>query len=99
MGQITASVEKIAKLGLRLRVSEMDIGVSSNSESSFTAQAKKYAEIMELLIRFSDQFEAVQFWGLTDQMSWRSREYPLLFDGRGYPKPAFWAVANPESVN
>lgn len=98
MQQIKNSVETVAKLGLRLRVSELDIGVSSNSESSFTRQAEKYAAVMKLLISHSDQFEAVQVWGLTDSMSWRSREYPLLFDGKGNPKPAFWAVADPDSI-
>ena len=94
---IEMSVENIAKLGLRLRVSEMDVGVSNNSESSFTKQAQMYAAVMRLLLKHSDQFEAVQIWGLTDAMSWRSREYPLLFDKNMNPKPAFWAVADPES--
>ena len=98
MKDITTAVERIAALGLRLRVSELDIGASSNTEKAFTAQAQKYAAVMKLLIRFSDQFEAVQVWGLNDQMSWRSREYPLLFDGNCNPKPAFWAVADPDSV-
>ena len=98
MKDITTCVERIAALGLRLRVSELDIGASSNTEKAFTAQAQKYAAVMKLLIRFSDQFEAVQVWGLNDQMSWRSREYPLLFDGNCNPKPAFWAVADPDSV-
>ena len=53
---------------------------------------------MKLLIKHSDSFEAVQVWGLNDQMSWRSKDYPLLFDGKGNPKPAFWAVADPDSV-
>ena len=98
VSQIKASVDTIAKLGLRLRVSELDVGVSSNSETAFTNQARLYAEVMKILLSHSDQFEAVQVWGLADTMSWRSREYPLLFDGKGNPKPAFWAVADPESV-
>ena len=98
MDLITESVETIAKLGLRLRVSEMDITCGGRTESAFTKQAQKYAEIMKLLISHSDQFEAVQVWGLTDTMSWRSREYPLLFDGKCNPKPAFYAVADPDSV-
>ena len=53
---------------------------------------------MKILIDHSEQFEAVQVWGLCDMMSWRGSQYPLLFDGRGNPKPAFWAVADPESV-
>ena len=96
--QIQTAVETIAALNIRLRVSELDVTVSNNSEASFTKQAKYYAEVMKILIAHSDQFEAVQVWGLTDTMSWRSRQYPLLFDGRGNPKPAFWAVADPDSV-
>lgn len=96
--QIQTAVETIAALNIRLRVSELDVTVSNNSEASFAKQAKYYADVMKILIAHSDQFEAVQVWGLTDMMSWRSRQYPLLFDGRGNPKPAFWAVADPESV-
>ena len=90
-------METIAALGLRLRVSELDVTVSNNSEASFKKQAKYYADVMKILIDHADQFEAVQVWGLTDMMSWRGSQFPLLFDGRGNPKPAFWAVADPEN--
>lgn len=93
MEAIRASVEDIAELGLCLRVSELDVGTSRNTETAFTKQAEKYGEIMQLLLEYSDRFEAVQVWGLTDAMSWRGREFPLLFDSKGNPKPAFWAVA------
>jgi endo-1,4-beta-xylanase len=92
-GQITNAVEKIAALGIKLRVSEMDIGVSKYTASSLEAQADKYRAMMELMLRFADQTEAVQVWGLTDNMSWRSQSHPLLFDRHLNPKPAFWAVA------
>ncbi len=92
-GQITNAVEKIAALGIKLRVSEMDIGVSKYTATSLEAQADKYRAMMELMLRFADQTEAVQVWGLTDNMSWRSQSYPLLFDRNLNPKPAFWAVA------
>ena len=95
--QIKTAVETIAELNLRLRVSELDVTVGNNSEASFRKQAQYYANVMKILIAHSDQFEAVQVWGLTDLMSWRGTQYPLLFDGRGNPKPAFWAVADPET--
>nr|AHF24514.1 endo-1,4-beta-xylanase [uncultured bacterium Contig28b] len=95
MYEIKAAVDAIAALGLRLRVSELDIGVDSDKDASFEMQAEKYAAIMKLLMSRSDQVEAVQVWGLTDAMSWRSKDKPLLFDAEGNPKPAFWAVADP----
>ena len=98
MQMIEDAVETIANLGLSLRVSELDIGAGGNSEAAFKKQAQKYADIMKLLVRYSDRFEAVQVWGLNDSLSWRSKDYPLLFDGRNNPKPAFWAVADPDSV-
>lgn len=96
MEMITKSVEEIAALGLKLRVSELDVGISTRSEISLQKQAEKYAAVMKLMLRFSDQTEAVQVWGIKDDMSWRSKESPLLFDAARNPKPAFFAVADPE---
>ena len=89
---ITKAVEKIAGLGIKLRVSEMDIGITKYTETGLKAQADKYRAMMELMLRFADQTEAVQVWGVTDTMSWRSQSYPLLFDRAMNPKPAFYAV-------
>ena len=44
------------------------------------------------MLRFKDQTEAVQVWGVTDIMSWRRDGYPLLFDKNMNPKPAFFGV-------
>ena len=98
MSQIKVAVERIEQLGLRLRVSELDVGTGGNTEAALRKQAQMYANIMKLLIRHSESFEAVQVWGLNDRMSWRSKDWPLLFDGNNNPKPAFWAVADPDSV-
>ena len=89
---IITAVEKIAALGIKLRVSELDIGITKYTETSLKAQADKYRVMMELMLRFADQTEAVQVWGITDNMSWRSQSYPLLFDKFMNPKPAFYAV-------
>ena len=91
------AVQSVAALGLKLRVSELDVGIKKLSDTALENQAKKYAEVMRLVLQYADQFEAVQVWGLTDSMSYRSYEYPLLFDADGQPKLAFWAVINPET--
>lgn len=98
MAQLENAVDRIAKLGLKLRVSELDVKVGDNSEESFVKQAKRYAEVMKLLDKYADQFEAVHVWGLNDGVSWLASQYPLLFDANNNPKPAFWAVADPASV-
>ena len=90
--QIKACVERIGALGLRLRVSELDVTVKTNSEEDFARQAAYYADVMQILLPWADQIEAVQVWGVTDDLSWRASQYPLLFDGEAQPKPAFWAV-------
>ena len=89
---MTTAVEKIAALGMKLRVSELDIGVSKNDAANFDKQAKRFKEMLNLMLKFADQTEAVQVWGLTDNMSWRTGKYPLLFDSSVKPKKAFFAV-------
>lgn len=62
-------------------------------------QAERYADLFRIFLEYSEVIERVTFWGTTDATSWkryfpvRSRaDYPLLFDGQGGYKPAFWAV-------
>jgi GH35 family endo-1,4-beta-xylanase len=38
--------------------------------------------------------KVVTFWGANDDVSWRRRGHPLLFDGNDQPKPALDAVIN-----
>jgi endo-1,4-beta-xylanase len=63
------------------------------------ALAKRYADFFALFAKHSDVISRVTFWGVTDGDSWlndwpvRGRTaYPLLFDRKGQPKPAFGAV-------
>jgi len=93
--QIRYSVERIAKMGLLLRVSELDVTIPDTSEASLKRQAQMYADIMKLLEPYEEQLLAVQVWGVTDNLSWRASQFPLLFDGDSNPKSAFWAVVDP----
>ena len=61
--------------------------------------AKRYAESFALFHKHRDKISRVTFWGVNDGQSWlnnwpvRGRtNYPLLFDRRYQPKPAFEAV-------
>jgi endo-1,4-beta-xylanase len=75
-------------------VSELDITIPNNTEAQLAKQAEEYGAILRLLLPYSGQLEAVQVWGVSDNLSWRASGYPLLFDGSQQPKPAFWAVVD-----
>ena len=86
------AVEKIAAKGIKLRVSELDVGVTADTRQNQNLQAAYYKELFQLFMDHADQMEAVQVWGLTDDRSWRSEKFPLLFNKQMEPKPAFFAV-------
>lgn len=65
-------------------------------------QANRYAAIFRLFKEYSPVIERVTFWGVKDGNSWKNnfpvqnrRDYPLLFDAQGNPKPSFWAIVDP----
>ena len=89
---IEKAFKRIAALGLCLRISELDVTVPDPSEASFAAQAKLYGQVMKLALSYADQVDAVQVWGVMDDLSWRAKSFPLLFDAWAKPKPAFYAV-------
>lgn len=64
------------------------------------ALSEQYANLFRVFVKYRDVIDRVTFWGVTDGDSWlnnwpvRGRtSYPLLFDRRGQPKLAFYAVA------
>lgn len=61
--------------------------------------AERYRQAFALFLRNKDVIGRVTLWGIRDGDSWlnnfplRGRtDYPLLFDRKGQPKPAFFAV-------
>ena len=66
-------------------------------------QARVFRDVMEGL-RQRTSVTSVTTWGVTDNESWLNRSpaerynYPLLFDRDGEPKPAFWAIVDPDYV-
>lgn len=95
MEQLKTAMDQVIALGLRLRMSEMDILVDAASDENFERQARRYGEILALFRDYAQHIDAVHTWGVTDNYSWKASQFPLLFDGKGQPKPAFYAVADP----
>ena len=79
-----------------VRISEWDILLDSDTEASLQLQATRYQAMMKIFIKYAEHIVAVQTWGTRDSLSWKSSHYPLLFAGDGSPKPAFYALVNPE---
>jgi len=68
--------------------------------------AKRYGELFAIFCRNADKISRVTFWGLYDGQSWLNdqpiqgrTDYPLLFDRKLNPKPAFFAVLNAAKDN
>lgn len=95
-GAIAETLRDLASLGLKVRISEMDVSLVGGSPLAgppAQRQARVYAEAAEAFAALpARQRFDFTFWGLEDSQSWLRRENaadaPLLFDDHGHPKPA-----------
>lgn len=127
IAEIEASFLSLAQLGVKLMITELDLGVlpfyAIDSAivplSSFDVEMQKkynpypkglpdavekdlatrYADIFSLFRKHRDKFSRITFWAVHDGQSWRNywpitgrADYPMLFDRRCQPKPAYHAV-------
>ncbi len=86
------AMKRILAKGLKLRISELDIEIYQNNEQAHVSQAARYESLMKLFVQYADDILAVQVWGVTDDLSWKANRYPLLFDRKVQPKPAFYSL-------
>lgn len=108
LDDIKRSIEEYATLGLKLRISELDVSMYDFDKGDeikmpnpeFTKrQADFYGGLFKIYREYAAHIDAVTFWGVTDKDSWLNgfpvpgrRNYPLLFDDNGQPKEAFYRV-------
>jgi endo-1,4-beta-xylanase len=84
------NVERFARLGVRVELTEMDVRTNTDDAAARNAQAQQYARLVDgckPCARFT-------VWGLDDADSWVSSAYPgyghaTLLDAQLRPKPAF----------
>jgi endo-1,4-beta-xylanase len=90
------NLERFAKLGLELHITELDVRLDDSSPAALAAQAKLYGEITTLCVQ-QPACKVLQTWGFTDKHSWipgfyKGQGWALLWDDRYEKKPAYAAV-------
>jgi endo-1,4-beta-xylanase len=107
-GQAKVAIRALARFGLPIHVSELDVTTRltkafapQSREQKLAAQARRFAEMAEAFMELpSAQRYAFTIWGARDQDSWLRRapnngdgsDLPLAFDDQGGAKPAFEAM-------
>jgi endo-1,4-beta-xylanase len=96
LASVAKNLERFAKLGLELQITEVDVRLNESSAAALSAQAKLYGEIMTLCVR-QPACKALQTWGFTDKHSWipqfyKGQGWALLWDADYKKKPAYEAV-------
>ncbi|QAY67270.1 endo-1,4-beta-xylanase [Paenibacillus protaetiae] len=97
---VKASLEKFISLGVKVSISELDIGAGSGnklSDKQAIEQGYLYAQLFNIYKAHAKDIERVTFWGMNDAASWRSDTSPLLFDNSLQAKPAYYGVIDPDT--
>jgi endo-1,4-beta-xylanase len=91
---IAANMRRLADLGLRVNISEMDVRISSlggTPQARLDAQRATYHDVVTLCVT-EPRCDAVTFWGFSDAHTWINGDQPLLFDAQYARKPAYHGV-------
>ena len=75
--EIRANVARLAALGLRVAITEMDVSIRDVRGDSLAAQRDTYRDVLRACL---DPCRQVSFWGFTDLYTWLPDDAPLLFD-------------------
>ncbi len=73
--------------------------VNGIPDSVLQQQARDYEQLFRIFLKHKDKIARVTFWGVHDGQSWLNgwpvpgrTNYPLIFDRKGNPKPAFTTI-------
>jgi len=111
ISNVRAALDMFREIGVSVAITELDVETrtvgganSGTGRDSFATdteqriQALTYANLFQLFKEYSDLIIRVSFWGMDDELSWKSFGNPCLWDSNLEPKQAFFAVADPEGT-
>lgn len=93
--QILLAVKEYCNAGYEVQLTELDIGMQNKNPWYWKKQATLYGDLFRGLVKLKKEgypITGVTIWGLSDTLTWRSGEYPLLFNTDLTPKDAYYAV-------
>lgn len=85
-----SALDAFAKAGFEIQITELDAGCTSLSE-----QSKYYYDLMSAILaskKAGANITALVWWGLSDDVSWRRSEKPLLYSNYTTKKEAYNSV-------
>lgn len=91
MSSIEANIKRCQEAGLLCRITELDLGIDNTSTENLQKQAQSYYALTKIAMR-NENCQSLMIWGLSDDLTWRTGRYPLLYDGNLNKKPAYWGV-------
>lgn len=96
------SIDKFGATGLKVELTELDVCLGAyqrklpNNEENQMLQGRYYYNLINGLLERKDNgtvnLDAITFWGISDNLSWRSDQYPLLYNIVMKPKYSYYGV-------
>ena len=84
----------IKEKGLKCQITELDITVNSESTADLNNQKNAFkrlgTRVLESNASGKTEINAIVFWGIRDDMSWKRNQHPLLFNENYAKKPAYY---------
>ena len=91
--------DKMAELGLKLSLTELDVCLGKYQDIGYATDKNKKIQgqfyydlitgIMERVKAGTVEMNSLTFWGFADELSWRQEYNPLLLDRKWSPKYAY----------
>lgn len=87
---IAKNIARFEPLGLECTLTELDLGIDTDTEEDRQLQARDYYRLVKAAM-LQPNCRSVLVWGISDNMSWRMSN-PLLWNGALNKKPAYFGV-------
>ncbi len=91
---VMKDAEMIKEKGLKCQITELDITVNSESTADLNNQKNAFkrlgTRVLESNASGKTEINAIVFWGIRDDMSWKRNQHPLLFNADYAKKPAYY---------